>query len=232
MPDANDIVDVPSMLAPMAPDGSPDRDLAWQDEMLEKQDVLLELERLQKQQNVRLSRRYTLDDKLADMQFEVRRHLSHLDESSMVRTMGDGIKLACTGLELANGKLGPFLELDGWTSKVTADMSRYESSLSKLYRKYWRRSNTSPEMELAFALVGSVAMHHFKSKGRDWLVQTKPQSTVQHNGPSGAPFLRPTAAEDVPAATTHIHSPEELPPQESTIPESVPVSARKRLVFE
>lgn len=231
-----------------------------EDEILEKQSVLLELERLENHNGVRLTKRYTLDDNLADMQFEIRRHLSNIDEANMVKFMGDGLKLMCNGAEMANSRLGPFLELDGWAGSVTRDMGRYDSAFSKLYRKYWKRSSISPEMELAFALIGSMAMHHFQSKAQSVVfgggmtgASVNPAGSrkreERHRGPEGMPFQEPDGAhrrekERLPSVSPSLRSiitseeeetdDEELPPSgspTSTVPESVPVSARKRLEF-
>lgn len=237
-----------------------DRELKREEEILEKQSVLLELERLEKHHGVTLTKRYTMQDNLADMQFEIRRHLSNADEANMVKFMSDGMKLMCTGVELANSRFGPFLELDGWASSVTGDMTRYNNAFSKLYRKYWRRSTMSPEMELAFALIGSVAMHHFQRKAQGVMFggTTKSASdsgaNVQsHQGPGSMPFQSTVSQpSSSPPANQYTHDPvhtpvapqlsedtdEDMPPgtpetitSNAAIPESVPISARKRLVF-
>ena len=135
-----------------------------EDELYEKQTVLLELEELVKQNNVRLSKRYTINDDLADIQLEVRRHLISIEEANSIKFMKDAIKVGCTGLEMLNSRMGPFLELDGWSNEVCRDIDRYNSAFSKLHKKYCKRSSMSPEMELMIGLVGSVGMHHFKSK--------------------------------------------------------------------
>jgi len=44
------------------------------------------------------------------------------------------------------------------------DLNKYDSALSRLYRKYWRRSASSPEMEIAVDILGSIGMYHFKKK--------------------------------------------------------------------
>ena len=175
----------------------------YEDELMEKHAVLAELNQLQQQQGVYLSRSYSTQDSLDDLQFEVRRHLVGIDEVNMVRFMSDGMRLACTGLELANSKMGPFLELDGWATEVTSDMTRYNSALTKLYRKYWQRSAMSPEMELVMALVGSVVMHHFKQKtkgmfsgimggGKDRARAPDSAADGGHMGPSAMPFVGAT----------------------------------------
>ena len=136
------------------------------DLMLEKQSVLLELERL-KAQGLTLSKQYTVDDNLADMQFEIRRHMMHIDELNSISFMKDGLRLVFTGIETANRSLGPFLELDGWGASASAELSthKYDATLSKLFRKYWRQGGSSPpEMELAMAVLGSMGSYHFKNK--------------------------------------------------------------------
>lgn len=133
------------------------------EEMLEKQQVLLDMERL-KLQGIQLSKHWTVDDRLDDMQFEVRRHLMHVDEQNNVSMLRDAMKLACTALEMGSVRFN-MLDLDGWSNEVCGDMKRYDQPLGRLYRKYWKRGfSSSPEMELAFALVGSAGMFHFKKK--------------------------------------------------------------------
>lgn len=132
--------------------------------ILEKQDVLMELERLRKA-GVRLTKTYTLEDDIVDMQFEVRRQMMHLDELNAINFMKDAMRIAFTGVELANNKVGPFLDLDGWSVAIGNDINKYDHSLSKLYKKYWRRNtNAAPEVELALGIVGSMTMFHFRKK--------------------------------------------------------------------
>jgi len=133
---------------------------AGDDLLLEKQSVLLELERL-RGQGITLSKLYTLDDRIEDMEFEVRRHLLNAEERRSVEFMRDSMRLMFTGIEIANGKLGPFLDLDGWAADIGKDINKYDSALSRLYRKYWRRSAMSPEMELAVGVLRSMGMFHF-----------------------------------------------------------------------
>jgi hypothetical protein len=133
------------------------------DLMMEKQSVLLELESL-RQQGITLSKTYTVHDRIEDMQFEVRRHLLTIEEKNTVQFMRDSMRLVFTGVEIANGRMGPFLDLDGWASDMGSDLGKYDSALSRLYRKYWRRSASSPEMEIAVGILGSLGMYHFKKK--------------------------------------------------------------------
>lgn len=132
-------------------------------DLMAKQNILMDMERL-KLQGITLSKTWTLVDRLDDMQFEVRRHMLHMEELNNITMMRDGLRLACAGFEMLNTKLG-ILDVQGWSSEATSDMDKYNTALGKLYRKYWRKSyGSSPEMEIAMGLVGSVGMYHFKRK--------------------------------------------------------------------
>ena len=75
------------------------------------------------------------------------------------------MRLALTGIELTNNRVGPFLDLDGWSATVSSDINKYDNALSKLYKKYWKRkTSTSPELEIAFGIIGSMGMYHFRKK--------------------------------------------------------------------
>ena len=88
----------------------------------------------------------------------------HIEESNNIATMRDGMRMICTGVEMLNGRMR-ILDLDGWATDVCSDMSKYDSALGKLHRKYWRRSHSSsPEMEIATGLLMSMGMYHFKRK--------------------------------------------------------------------
>jgi len=133
-----------------------------EDVEMEKQAVLMELDHL-KSQGITLSKAFSMVDTLESMQFEVRRHLSHLDETRMVGILNDMFKMALTGLEMGSKKFN-FLDMDGYSAEVTSDMSRFTPALTRLYRKYYRKSVWSPEAEIGFALCSSVAMFHFRKK--------------------------------------------------------------------
>ena len=102
-------------------------------------------------------------DRLDDMQFEVRRHMLHIDEMNNINMMRDGMRLMCSGFEMVNTQFG-FLELEGWASEVTSDMDKYDNALGRIYRKYWRRTQLSAEYELLFAIMSSMVMFHFSKK--------------------------------------------------------------------
>lgn len=130
---------------------------------LEKQGIMLELHALQAK-GVRLTREFTMEDSLNELEFELQKQTSMLNTISAVQNMKDVLRLGLNGLELANSKLGPFICMEGWAESLTADMKRFDAPLEKLYKRYWRKASMSPLMELAMIILGSLAMHHFKTK--------------------------------------------------------------------
>ena len=183
------------------------------DEEREKELVLLDLENLRIRNGVKLSRDFTMQDSLADMQFEIKRHLIENEEETSVRFMKDSLKLACTGLEMLNNRAGPFLELNGWSQEVCNDMDKYNNAFGKLYRKYWRRSNMSPELEIAMGLAGSIGMYHFKAKFMTSVTATSP-SPEARSRPQG----NPPSTQNMPQNTQNAqNSRESLPPRRPPI---------------
>ena len=108
------------------------------------------------------SKPMTHNDNFADIEYEYNRVKQTEDQISTVSFIKDFIRLACTGIELGNSKLG-FLRLNGWASECTADMGRFDRPLNRVYAKYWRRGGVSPLVELTFLVFGSLLVHHFKN---------------------------------------------------------------------
>ena len=129
---------------------------------MSKQSALLDLDRL-KLRGVKLTREYSLADSIDDIEFELKRHLAHIEEDTTVKMLRDFMRIGCTGIELVNAKMG-LLELDGWSAEVCADINRYDHAFAGLYKKYWRRSQSSPEMQIVMGLAGSVGLFHLKKK--------------------------------------------------------------------
>lgn len=156
--------------------------------ILDKQQVLMDMERL-KLQGVKLTRDWTLNDRLDDMQFEVKRHMLHIDEMTNINMMRDGMRLLCSGFEMINTKVG-VLELNGWSNEVCQDMDKYDNALGRIYRKYWRKNNSNnPETEILFGLVGSMGMFHFKQKMQKTMFKksSQPFNSGIPNRPPAAP---------------------------------------------
>ncbi|RPF82030.1 MAG: hypothetical protein CBC65_001465 [Rhodothermaceae bacterium TMED105] len=125
--------------------------------------VLLDLRQLE-MQGVKLSKEWTLQDRTEDMMLEMRRITLAMDEQSNVNMMRDGLRVAVTGIEMVNNRIG-LLDLEGWSSEVCRDLNKHDANLGRIYRKYWKRSHsTSPEMDILMTMVGSMGMYHMKRK--------------------------------------------------------------------
>ncbi len=185
----------------------------------EKQGYLLELEKW-KMQGIHTTKQFSMRDSLDDIQFEYDRIKMNMDTVSGVN-LKDAMKLVFTGVELANSKMGPILQLDGWSSEVTSDMQRYNNCLEKIYKKHWRKGSMAPESELAFMVVGSMLVFHCKAKffGNARTAPAVGAAPAAAATPPAPPsfFAPPPAAQ--PAAPTAPHQP---PPGAPV--SSVPVS--------
>lgn len=127
---------------------------------IDKQQALLELERMKNNKGIRMSKRYTLNDKLEDIEFELKRHQLHIEEETTVTFMKDTLRLCFGGIEMANHKLGPWLDLDGWASSCSEQLDKWDPALSRIYRKYCKKRTMSPESEIVLGIVSSMGMHH------------------------------------------------------------------------
>jgi hypothetical protein len=165
---------------------------------MEKQGYLIELRRMQSR-GVELSRRFTEEDSLAELEFEVAKQNAAVSTENSVSFMRDMLRLVITGLEIGNNKLGPFLSIDGWAEATTHDMHRYDHALERIHRRYFRKQQMSPIMEMGWLLLGSLGMWHFKSKflgvtptGRPVAQPAAPPARAAAPAPTGGgrPVLR------------------------------------------
>ena len=152
----------------------------------EKQEYLLQLRKL-KLQGCQLTREYTNHDRLNDIKYEVERQRNYVDTKNSVELMADGLKLGISGIEMANARLGPFLNLTGWSDACTSDMSRYHHVLERIYRRYWTSgTNLHPVVELGLVLSSSMMMYHFQSK----MFGAPPAATTYVTPPKSIPIDR------------------------------------------
>ena len=138
-------------------------DPARESEAAEKQGLLIELQALEAR-GVRLTRSFTIESSAADMEFEISRHAAASATRNGVAFLRDALRLLVTGIDLGNARFGPFLSIEGWAESITGDMARYDHTLERIYKRYWRRQQMNPVLELAGLLVGSMVTWHFRSK--------------------------------------------------------------------
>lgn len=166
-----------------------------QSKRLEKQGYIIELSNM-RQKGIALSREFTMNDSIAELEFEIQKQQNNATTRQHVAFMRDMLKIGINGLEIANTRFGPFLSIDGWAESVTQDMNKYEPPLEKLYRRYFRRSQMSPMMELAWLLIGSMAAFHFKNKFfQSPLTTTRAAAERESEGKTTSRLKRPASSD-------------------------------------
>ena len=138
----------------------------------EKQDILYELDRLQRQ-GFPPSRKYTMASTYEDMVYERNKLKKQRDMERSVRFARKGLMMFTSGVEFLNDKFDPFdLRLQGWSEKVMEDIHDYDEIFEQLHEKYGEKVDMAPELKLLMTLGGSAFMFHltnsiFKSNTPD-----------------------------------------------------------------
>tara|TARA_B110001450_G_scaffold239940_1_gene248223 strand:- start:2814 stop:4256 length:1443 start_codon:yes stop_codon:yes gene_type:complete len=157
------------------------------EETLKKKLIFLrKLEALDKK-GVKLTKKYTMDDPLAEMQGEYEMIKSEKEKSNSVKFQGKMLMAAVSAIEFINGKFDPFdIKLDGWGESVSESMEDYDDVFGELHEKYGGKTKMAPEIKLLFMLGGSAAMLHmtntmFKSSmpGMDDIMKQNPELMQQ-----------------------------------------------------
>lgn len=187
--DGYENIAVSTSFNPDAPDGGADTsDIKMtKDELLrEKFACLRKLEELEKK-GVRLTKHYTMESSLNEMQGEYETIISEKERSNSVKFQAKILMACITGVEFLNNKFDPFdIKLDGWSEQINENISDYDEVFSELHEKYKSKGKMAPELKLMFQLAGSAMMIHmtntmFKSAvpGMDDIMKQNPELMQQ-----------------------------------------------------
>lgn len=158
-----------------------------QEELIrEKFKYLRRLEDLEKK-GVSLSKKYTMESPLSEMQGEYELIISEKEKSNSCKFQGRMLMAAVTGLEFLNTKFDPFdFKLDGWSEQINENIDDYDEIFGELHEKYKSKATMAPELKLLFQLGGSAIMVHmtntmFKSSmpGMDDIMRQNPELAQQ-----------------------------------------------------
>ena len=157
-----------------------------QDTLREKLKVLRALEAMEKK-GIQLTKKYTIDSPLGEMQGEFETIKADAEKKSSVKFQRQMMLAAVSGLEFLNGRFDPFdLKLDGWSEAVQENVDEYDDVFGELHEKYGGKAKMAPELKLLFMLGGSAAMLHmtntmFKSAmpGMDDIMRQNPELMQQ-----------------------------------------------------
>ena len=146
-----------------------------------KFEYLRKLESLEKK-GANLTKQYTMDSSLAEMQGEYETLMSEKERKNSVQFQGKMLMAFITGIEFLNNKFDPFdFKLDGWAEQVNENITDYDEIFSELHDKYKSKAKMAPEIKLLFQLGGSALMLHmtntmFKSAmpGMDDIMRQNP----------------------------------------------------------
>jgi len=160
--------------------------LSEEELLREKFKALRKLEGLEKK-GVKLSKRYTMDSSLEEMQGEYELIISEKETSASCKFQGRMLMAAVTGLEFLNNRFDPFdIKLDGWSEQINENIDDYDEIFAELHEKYKSKAKMAPELKLLFQLGGSACMIHmtntmFKSSmpGMDDIMRQNPELMQQ-----------------------------------------------------
>lgn len=131
-----------------------------EEEKKEKNDLLAKLQRLESK-GIAVSRRYTMDNTLEEIQQEYSRLVDSRNLEASLRFQRQALMSVVTGMEWMNGRFDPFdLKLDGWSESVHENVEDFDEIFEELYDKYKERGKMPPEARLIMALAGSGFMCH------------------------------------------------------------------------
>jgi hypothetical protein len=150
--------------------------------MQNKFKYLRKLEELENK-GVSLTRKYSMDSPLSEMQGEYENIVAERERLNSVKFQGKMLMACITGVEFLNGKFDPFdLKLDGWAEQVSENLEDYDDIFAELHEKYKSKAKMAPELKLMFQLGGSAIMLHmtnsmFKSAipGMDDIMRQNPE---------------------------------------------------------
>jgi hypothetical protein len=138
-------------------------------------------------QGITVSRRYTMDDKLEEMQGEYEMIKNEISKKNSVKFQSKMLMAFVSGIEFLNNRFDPFdIKLDGWGESINENVTEYDEVFGELHEKYGSKAKMAPEIKMLFMLGGSAAMIHmtntmFKSAmpGMDDIMKQNPDLMQQ-----------------------------------------------------
>jgi len=126
----------------------------------EKQQLLFNLDRLQKQ-GYPPSKRYTMASSFEDIKYEHDRLKKQRDVEKSIRFSRKILVGFCSGVEWLNNKFDYFdAKLDKWSENVMENISDYDEVFEELHDKYSSSVSMAPELRLISMVAGSAFMYH------------------------------------------------------------------------
>lgn len=138
----------------------PKKQKSYEEIQREKQQLLFNLERLQKQ-GYPPSKKYTMASSYEDMQFEYERLKKQRDVEKSIKFSRKILMAFVSGVEFLNNRFDPCdVKLDGWSENVMENVNDYDEVFEELHEKYGESIKMAPELRLIAMVGGSAFMYH------------------------------------------------------------------------
>ena len=129
----------------------------------EKLDLLMKLDNLRSRGHI--VRDYDLTSKLLDIKKETHRIQRSIEVNSSIKFQQKMLMALVSGLEYGNKRFDPFsIDLEGWSENVFENIEDFNTVFERLYDKYRKRGEMSPEIELMLTLAGSAFMFNMSNQ--------------------------------------------------------------------
>ncbi len=137
-----------------------EKPLSRQELLRKKFEYLRKLEMIEKK-GVSLSKKYTMESSLDEMQGEYEMIISEKEKSNSIKFQGKILMSLVSTLEYLNNKFDPFdLKLDGWGESISENIEDYDEIFSELHEKYKSKAKLAPELKLLFQIgIGASMLH-------------------------------------------------------------------------
>ena len=169
--------------------------LSPEEERKKKIDLINKLNRLETK-GYTLTKRYTMDNTLEEIQLEYDRLVDAKNLEASLRFQRQCLMGVATGAEFLNSKFNPFdWELDGWSESVHENIEDFDEVFEELYDKYKGRGNMPPEAKLMMSLVGSGFMFHMSNSFFRSKMSNVDPSDIFKNNPQLAKQFAAAAAQ-------------------------------------
>lgn len=137
--------------------------MSQEEENKKKSELINKLNRLEAK-GLPMSKRFTMDNTLQEVQGEYDRLLDAKNMEASIRFQRNTMMSIVSGLEYMNNKFDPFdVKLEGWSESVHENIEDFDDVFEELYDKYKDRGKMPPEARLLFMLAGSGFMCHMSN---------------------------------------------------------------------
>ena len=134
--------------------------MSYEDIQREKQNLLFELERLQKA-GFTPSKRYSMASTYEEMKFERDRLKRMRDVERSIKFSRKMLIGFAGGVEYLNKTFNPAdLKLNGWSENIMENINDYDEVFEELHDKYSDSVKMPPELKLVMMVAGSGFMFH------------------------------------------------------------------------